>query len=274
MIKRLALISTLSCALLGAKSLSELTEYPRFCQTAAKDERLFKNFKRHPIYRNVLEHITYEQGLDYLALIEKESPHILSALDKFAQNDTYGSPVTYDYHPYGPLSPTTIRYMKIAGEILNHFGDLNGKKIVEIGVGYGGQCKILSDLVSYESYTLIDLPEAALLAEKYLKKLDVPSLRFFDRNHLPDDETFDLLISNYAFSEITKEEQIGYIQKILNRSKNGYMLCNFITGLYGLHSFNLEELLAKLKMPGREISLLAEVPLTHPNNLLIVWKET
>jgi len=48
------------------------------------------------------------------------------------------------------------------------FGLLDDAKIVEIGGGYGGQCKIIYDCFEPISYLMIDLGELLKLQEKYL----------------------------------------------------------------------------------------------------------
>ena len=293
----------------SAKSISELSPYPKFCGIAAKEDLIFQDFKRNPVYQHVLEHLDFKQGLDYLEVIEQSYPFILDKLEKYKENDSLGNPVTYSYgENYGVLSPTTLRYMKIAGELVFLFGDLSHKKIIEIGGGYGGQCKILSDLIGFYRYTFIDLPECCLLTEKYLNSLNIKNIHFintleFSNSNLqnPNNEIFlaeqndsikpfqtvstlenptsneisyDLVISNYAFSEVTIDEQMNYITKIINNSKMGYMICNFTSDFFSLSSLTLNQILSSINLPSRTIYVLAEIPNTYPNNVLIIWQET
>ena len=265
---------------ISAKSISELSEYPKFCEIAAKEDVIFQDFKRNPKYQYVLEHLDLNQGLDYLAVITRSYPFILNKIEKFRENDRLGNPLTYYYGSlYGNLSPSTLRYMKVAGELVDLFGDLSNKKIIEIGGGYGGQCKIISDLTGFNSYTLIDLPECCLLAEKYLKTLNVNNTYFISSRNLPTspdrcrpkEKLYDLVISNYAFSEITSDEQIEYIDKIINKSKSGYITCNFTSDFFYLTSLSLEEILSLITIPGRKIQVLPEEPNSFPGNTLIIW---
>lgn len=289
---QLFLLLTIS---VSAKSISELSSYPKFCETAAKHDVIFQDFKRNPVYQHVLEHLDFKQGLDYLEVIEESYPFILDKLEKYKENDSLGNPFTYSYgNKYGVLSPTTLRYMKIAGELVFLFGDLSNKKIIEIGGGYGGQCKILFDLSNFYRYTFVDLPECCLLAKKYLDSFDIKNIHFintleFSSENLQDpnneiplivqdnsslENSYDLVISNYAFSEVSTDEQIIYINKIINNSKMGYMICNFTSDFFGLTSLTLDQIISLISLPSRTICLLPEIPNTYPRNTLIIWQES
>ena len=41
-------------------------------------------------------------------------------------------------------------------------------RIVEVGGGYGGLCKVLSTVCEFDEYILIDLPEVSALQRKYI----------------------------------------------------------------------------------------------------------
>jgi phospholipid N-methyltransferase len=88
-------------------------------------------------------------------------------------------------------------------------------------------------------------------------------------NQHQGDVNYDLVISNYAFSELPSQLQIRYIEKILSRSKRGYLTMN--TGKTDAsrdqNKLTLEDLRGYLP----EFEVLNEVPLTSPNNYLIVW---
>ncbi len=116
----------------------------------------------------MVETVSCQSGREFLDFVLQNDPNLIPLFDKFRENDLIGDPVCFDYGEYGKFSPTTLRYIKIASDLKQQFGDLSQLHIVEIGGGYGGQCKALSDLTGFASYTLIDLPEALALARKYL----------------------------------------------------------------------------------------------------------
>lgn len=269
------LILLLSCVgILHGTSIAEKSTYPNFCLLAANNDLIFANFKNHPTYRQILEHVTYELGLQYLKIIRDEYPDLINSFDRCRENDSIGNPPTYDYGNAGLFSPTTLRYIKVAGDLKRQFGDLSQLHIVEIGGAYGGLCKILSELGGFGSYTIIDLPQSNALAKKYLKLQGVENVFFIDSDRLSEVRDYDLVISNYAFSEIDKLEQSHYINKVISKTPNGYMTLNFISHIFALQSMSLEELIKILYNSGFQSKVIKERPITNPSNLLITWTAT
>ena len=198
------------------------TPYLNVCNYAANSDEFFKQFKSHPAYRHVLEHVSYEEGQQYLKEIDID---YLDKLEEVKENDSLGSPVIYEYPSVGEISPTTIRYIKNTSDIINKFGN-SFDSIVEIGGGYGGLCKVLSSFIKFEQYLLLDLEECNLLSRKYLSHFDLPTLSYRSEEIDEIDENFDLLISNYAFSECHKDVQLDYIERFVKKSNNFYMMHN------------------------------------------------
>ena len=198
------------------------TPYLNVCNYAANSDEFFKQFKSHPAYRHVLEHVSFEEGQQYLKEIDID---YLDKLDEVKENDSLGSPVTYEYPSVGEISPTTIRYIKNTSDIINKFGN-SFDSIVEIGGGYGGLCKVLSSFIKFEQYLLLDLEECNLLSRKYLSHFNLPTLSYRSEEIDEIDENFDLLISNYAFSECHKEVQQDYIERFIKKSNNFYIMHN------------------------------------------------
>ena len=198
------------------------TPYLNVCNYAANSDEFFKQFKSHPAYRHVLEHVSFEEGQQYLKEIDID---YLDKLDEVKENDSLGSPVIYEYPSVGEISPTTIRYIKNTSDIINKFGN-SFDSIVEIGGGYGCLCKVLSSFIKFEQYLLLDLEECNLLSRKYLSHFDLPTLSYRSEEIDEIDENFDLLISNYAFSECHKEVQQDYIERFIKKSNNFYIMHN------------------------------------------------
>ena len=196
--------------------------YLDVCQYAAKSDEFFKRFKSHPAYTHVLEHVSYEEGKQYLKEIDID---YLDKLQEIKQNDAIGKPNTHEYPSIGKISPTTIRYIKNTSDIINKFGT-SFDSIVEIGGGYGGLCKVMSSFVKFDQYLLLDLEECNLLSRKYLSHFDLPTLSHRAEEIDEIDENFDLLISNYAFSECHKKVQLDYIKRFIKKSNNFYIMHN------------------------------------------------
>lgn len=143
---------------------------------------------------------------------------------------------------------------------------LDGLRICEIGVGYGGQARIISTFCNPSSYTLVDLRAALALAQRYLDNFPLlTTLAFATSNELAL-ETFDLVISNYAFTELRREVQDVYMSKIIRRAKRGYITWNDIAP-DDFQSMELDELLGAI--PGAKA--VDEFPLTYRGNKIVTW---
>lgn len=238
-----------------------LEKYLMVCRHASKNDDVFKDFKSLPDYYEVLEHLSKKLGYEHLQLIQRNNPNLLSNdwLYKFLRNDMHGNPTIADF---GSLrcSPTTLQYISVLSNLIDKFKSLKDFKIVEIGGGYGGQCKIIQDYFSINCYDIIDLADVLLLQEKYLKTLNC-----FDCVELFSDTGFaainyDLVISNYALSEVSIEDQLKYVNKILLNTTHGYITCN--QPLSGLHL--LQEKFETLKIED-------DIEGERKENYLITW---
>lgn len=255
----------------GNTSLSEVSRYPLVCYLASKDERLFSTFKRNRIYRGVLEHVSKEQGKQYLDVIGEYGLLTPEDWQEFLKNDFYGKPFQSTYNILGrniTISPTTIRYAKVLCDILSMFDTSDIKSVAEIGIGYGGQCRLIRNKMPEAMYTLVDLPEVLGLSEKYLRHYEEcrENIRYIDGGHIYLDEGYDLVISNYAFSELQRDVQDMYLSKIILKSKRGYITYNPLSHMR-LGGYSDDELLEKI--PGS--SRIDERPLTFKGNCIITW---
>ena len=252
-------------------SITDQQDYLEFCSVAASDAAEFEAFRRSPVYVDALEHVTYQQGMAYAEVIRRDNPQLLGSwLETARANDLYGSPVTFDYPGLGRVSPVTLRYLKVLSDLEKHFGDLTDKDIIEIGVGYGGQCRLIVSRWPVRSYTLVDLEPALALASSYLSRFGLDSPKGVVRMRSDEDadlQASDLCISNYAFSELARRVQERYADAIVGHARAGYLTCNFVSDEWGIKSMDPEELRAL----HRGARWLREEPLTHPRNAILVW---
>jgi len=247
-------------------SISDNETYPDFCAKASIDANLFLNFRRNKYYGKILEHISKELGQCYIDEITKFDNNFLKHIDLFKLNDKCGNPELFEYPEIGSISTTTLRYIKVLGDLNKYFKELDNVDICEIGVGYGGQCRIINSIYSPSKYTLVDIKPALMLSQRYLDNYAINSvLKFKTMNELEVKE-YDLVISNYAFTELTREIQDVYLKKIILNSKKGYITYNDISPV-NFRSYKKEELLKII--PNSHI--IEEVPLTHERNCIIIW---
>lgn len=240
------------------------TGYLGLVQSAIENEDIFIKFKASREYREILEHVDRDLGSRYYEII-KEYGKIPFALEDYIRIDSC-KPFRYTYKGIGRVAPSNLRYAKVALDITALFGDLKGLRISEIGIGYGGQYQALTTISPPKSYTFYDLPQVVNLAALYISKQDPNLDNYSIGNFQHVTNGVDLVISNYAFSELTRELQEIYLENVISKSRCGYIIYNDISK-NAFDSIKVEEFVSRI--PGATI--VEESPLTHRNNVLIVW---
>lgn len=244
-------------------SVSDIDSYNTICNLASIDARVFKKFKSNNEYRAILEHVSRKQGFDYLNMIsDREILNLISG-NKIQE---FGRPYKYHYRGFGRISPTQLRYFKTLADLKELFGNLDGYKIAEIGPGYAGLALTIVNHFKIDYYTLIDLPPAIELAKVYLSRHGSNSTFEFCQSSKVKTTYSDLVISNYAFSEINKSHQEVLLDRVLTKAKRGYIIFNRIP--LAAHDFlTVEEICNKLPNP----EVIEEMPKTGEGNKLIFW---
>ena len=241
-------------------------KYLKVCTEAVADEVVFEKFRSCVDYITVVEACGKQHGMGYIRIIKREFPHLVSYFPLFGKSDEIGSPEVFYYkEARQAFSPTTLRYVKVLGDLENLFGSLTDMDIIEIGGGYGGQCKIIHDIMTPRSYTIVDLPEALVLTEKYLRCFNIENIIYKTPN-ASFKNSYDLCISNYAFSEVDFNYQRRYAEKIMKHCNKGYMTCNHFSRNRTAQMYNLEIF--------RKGNFSAETPLTGVDNILYTWDHT
>ncbi len=252
------------------RSATDNGTYVEAVMNACRDYSAFENFKRHPHYQQVLEHVNEAYGQKYLDIIAKQTPHFLNLIENFRKNDLIGNPFTFNYKEVGQISPTTLRYMKVASDLQLYFGSNIGPKIAEIGVGYGGQLFVIDQVFPYKSCDLYDLPPVLELVSRYLEShIMNGSYRTTTLNQCSGDQAYDLVISNYAFSELPAHLQVAYIKKVISKSSRGYMTMN--SGMENSACTENRLTVDQLRKLLPPFEIVEENPLTFVGNYIIVW---
>ncbi len=249
---------------------SQATPYQREIRMILSSPKKLDKFRRNFMYREIVESVSYSQGIEYINRIDALTSNSKIRYEVFKENDSVGNPRLSRYPAIGKISPTTLRYISVAIELQKLFGeDLSGK-FVEIGAGYGGQKSVLERFFDISLYGIYDLEEAQDLVAVFLSrisKIDKVKMLSLDKTEVP---IWNIAISNYAFSELPAELQKEYIEKVLIKSERGYLIMNSGMTNYSGRSdgkLTLDEL--RKLLPAFEI--LEETPKTGPDNYVIAW---
>lgn len=243
-----------------------LASYPSYCGLAARNSETFKNFRSSRVLIEALDHVSIEQGNSYISEILRSGSWREEFTKVLLQLDKVGKPRKFKFKPYVTCSPTLLRYLKVYKDLENSFGLLSNLKIAEIGVGFGGQVSLISLLSKPISYTLYDIPPVLELAQKFMTEIGASgNFTYLDgRNPEPFDP--DLVISNYAFSELSLEVQDQYLEHLILKSPRGYITWNNLSER-SLGGYSLAELIRII--PNSQIR--PESPRTSDCNAIIVW---
>lgn len=220
--------------------------YYSYCQSIynclIKDKEEW-DFKSNPDYKCVLEHISKNDGNNYLYEIKNHFTEMFNnnkdlIIKLCHKNDLYGKTNKEVFDDFTFCSPTNLRYILHSFLILDYMkeNNLNNLDIIEIGGGYGGLCFFIYNLASLfnlniNSYVIFDLVAPTKLQKKYLDALDINKVECLvldDENSLKNLKKDSFLISNYALSELTKEISRKYSSLVINPyTSYGFLTWNF-----------------------------------------------
>jgi hypothetical protein len=249
---------------LSSTSASDSHPYNNICDAAYLNEYEFSNFKSEVNYKSILEHTGYNHGRRYLKVLTQRGMKLPKEF--LSTHSSLGNPETFSFPELGRISPSLLRYLKVASDFDLHFPNWRGQELVEIGVGYGGQLAVLKELGHEGKYIGIDLKSAARLASKYVSSFGKYSQFSFNAS---DGGQQNLqghhFISNYAFSELRPEVQEQYFDNFVKYSASGYVTWNDFSekSLGGMTAESFR------KRVGGQI--FPEQPQTYPGNCIILW---
>jgi hypothetical protein len=215
--------------------------YSNYVRTICSTNNL-SDFKSNPEYRGILEHVSKEQGKEYLECILTQTSITIDEIGEFCVlNDAIGNPKKEKYDGYNLnvlVSPTSLRYIFHTHLILTYMKTLKhiNADVIELGCGYGGLCLSLYHFakkydVHINSYKMCDLIDIIQLQKIYLNSVNSAlNVEFVDANSFGANIKCEnmFLISNYCFSEISKEKQDSYRQILFPKISHGFMAWNFI----------------------------------------------
>jgi hypothetical protein len=98
-----------------------------------------------------------------------------------------------------------------------------GGTVVEIGVGFGGLAA-MNAIVSNATTIMIDLPPVAVAAMLQMRELGLGNFASNDQSKATAGDV--CFISNYAFTELSREMQDAYVDEFIRHADRGVILSN------------------------------------------------
>lgn len=230
-----------------------IEKYLAICKAAVEDDHIFDNFRNTEDYTAVCEHTSEEIGRNCYTEIVKSNRWLLLIDELYS--DRVGNPKRiYKFGKY--LCPaSTMQYVWQISNIISKIGSLTDLTICEIGAGYGGLCRVIKQLFDVRSYDIIDLSDVLPLQEKYLNRFNIEA-DLFTSDSYRKDKQYDLVISNYALSEVREPMQSQYMNDIVLKARHGYITAN--------REMDLSEVLNNWQK-------LSDIKGESPENFILQW---
>jgi hypothetical protein len=246
-------------------SLSDHKAYREACVTAAADDEIFSRFRSSGgAFQDILEHVSLDLAKAYTR--ELNLPVGASETElRLLQADVVGAPLLEGIPGVGLVSRSALRYLCVAQQMREYLQLSGATHILEIGVGYGGQVRVLADVVPGARFTLVDLPETLALARRYLQASGVTApVEYVAANRIRS-VSADVVICNYALSELRRKVQTRYIDAFVDPASSGFVTWNHISPR-AFRSLTASDFAAMVG--GR---LIDERPLSYPGNQVVLW---
>jgi len=195
------------------------------CVNICHDKQKLLNFKRNNIFCKVIGNDIRRKDISDVWYNFLENTELMEDIAKYKNNDAVGNPLFYSYEKTGMISPGTLCFLSVLQDIKTRLVDPKGKRVCEIGSGYGGQANIILKY-GVKSMDLIDRPQTLALAKKYLSLYKHSNVSFHNTESIEAKE-YDLVVSNWCLSELDRKGMQFYIDNVIKTCNHGYFLINF-----------------------------------------------
>lgn len=197
---------------LAEKSISD--DYFNFVSECVNNKNI-SNFKSDYRYNRIVGMSNKSQFVVWDDFFKDIS---IDNIDELKKNDISIAPEIYNSKKFGNISSSTLRYIYTAYDIKTKFKKLNS--VVEIGIGYGGLCYILSNFIDIKEYKFVDVDIVKEFASLYLDSLDIKNYK------IDHDGISDLLISEFCFSEFDDDMMKKFYDDYITKTNSIYLVMN------------------------------------------------
>ena len=106
-----------------------------------------------------------------MEIIKNKYPQLISKFSEYQKNDSVGNPKTFDFENFGKFSPTTLRYVKVLGDLIVHGMLASGGTDIDWLIEHNGGFVILEFKGLHNDK--INIPKGQMIAyEKLHEKLN------------------------------------------------------------------------------------------------------
>ena len=208
----------------------------------------YTNFRRiESLARNVSGLNVNGRLQKYVAFLLENDPRLLiDNILNLQKYDDYGNPYKYDIvledTTYN-ISDSLVPPLFALHHINKYLGNISLSNIIEIGCGFGINTVIFHDLVPPSSYTHIDLPEMLALQKNYLTHYNINDVTYINPTTQLDrlSPEYDLLISDFAFTEFSNDLKKLYFNEVITRCHKGIIIGKGVSNLKHLNALNTND---------------------------------
>ena len=180
------------------------------------------NFKSNEINHRISLWNPQTNGIRYLKTLVYNLSSGLTSLDwqiiKKIKNRDIGNPISIKYNN----QDICLDYIQALFEMnfISKKLNLDNKRIIEIGVGYGRTCHSIISNYNIKSYHIVDLDNCLYLSQRYLKsvltKQQFSKITFLSNEELSviNDSHFDIAINVDSFAEMESAVVHAYLDYI------------------------------------------------------------
>ncbi len=251
----------------ASSSVSAAMPWAGLCAGLANGGLDSHNFRRTAAVRDIVETVGAVEGRFYARRIREWGAGWLTD-PAIAALDAWGNPIRWPAFLLGTpraFSPTTLRYLATALWLKRNRDLPPGAEIIEIGVGFGGLAA-MNGLVSNTVTTLVDLPQVESCAMRMLGETGLA------KHARPGDgssaRSAELVISNYAFTELSAAVQEDYLARYLKNAAHGVIVSNAAIFSRSIQGRSDDELIGWLRRAGIPAKLETSNELLGPGDHL------